>query len=323
MSDKQADRITLDCDFEGAASDDGDLHSTQGHSASPGASLAVLQVQPSRTVYFLDARGGIIGRDERADVRLSDVAVSRRHARIVYADGAYQLLDLDSRNGTFADDARVTGAARLPATCRLRFGPEAIVHFSVMDALDRSSLERLQQQLFDDPSTGTQGRLGLRARFHEEVSHSMRRGEEIGILLVGLDQAAQGDEPHDPRVIDAVATAVVAGMRDEGSVFRHEGDAFCVLTRGLDGTNLGRMAERIRGAVEQLEIAGGPSEGVTVSVGCASIVPARPSAEDTLVGGSGALDDLVQNALLSLARQALDQAREDGGNCIRGTLGAP
>ena len=194
--------------------------------------------------------------------------------------------------------------------------------------MDRSSLDRLRQQLFSDTPSGRGGLDGLRARFHQEVSHAMRRGEEIGILLVGLDLIEEAGDRPGPLVvgslIEAVAAAVDEGVRDEGSVFRYEGEEFCVLARGLAEPSLKVMAERIRSAVEQLEVStdqGGVR--VTISIGCASIVPARPSAEDTQVGGSGTLDDMVHNALLSLAGLALRRARDAGGNCIRGAFDTP
>jgi class 3 adenylate cyclase len=50
-------------------------------------------------------RGGVvIGRDfEQCQVVLSHATVSRRHARLVFADGMLQIEDLDSTNGTWVD----------------------------------------------------------------------------------------------------------------------------------------------------------------------------------------------------------------------------
>ncbi len=48
-----------------------------------------------------------LGRDESCTLALADVAVSRRHVRIVAQGGGWRLFDLESRNGTFVDGERV------------------------------------------------------------------------------------------------------------------------------------------------------------------------------------------------------------------------
>ena len=52
----------------------------------------------------------VIGRHSAADVRLPLPDVSRRHCRLVCADGAWQLIDLDSLNGVHVNGERVRQA---------------------------------------------------------------------------------------------------------------------------------------------------------------------------------------------------------------------
>lgn len=49
----------------------------------------------------------VIGRHRGCDVVLSDLSVSRRHARLVFRDGRWILQDLDSTNGTMVNGRRV------------------------------------------------------------------------------------------------------------------------------------------------------------------------------------------------------------------------
>jgi len=55
----------------------------------------------------------VIGRHPACEIRMSEETVSRRHARIVAADGGYVLEDLGSRNGTYVNGQRVTSPLRL------------------------------------------------------------------------------------------------------------------------------------------------------------------------------------------------------------------
>ena len=44
-----------------------------------------------------------IGRDKNSDIRFTDNVVSRQHAEVRFEDGAWQVIDLQSGNGTFVE----------------------------------------------------------------------------------------------------------------------------------------------------------------------------------------------------------------------------
>jgi len=68
----------------------------------------------------------ILGRDPASDVCVDVVGVSRRHAMITVAGEQATLTDLGSKNGTFADDARVTTPSALADDVEIRLGPVPI-----------------------------------------------------------------------------------------------------------------------------------------------------------------------------------------------------
>jgi len=51
-----------------------------------------------------------IGRNPDSDIRIDNLAVSDRHARIIARDGRYTIEDLESTNGTFVNEKRVATA---------------------------------------------------------------------------------------------------------------------------------------------------------------------------------------------------------------------
>ena len=53
----------------------------------------------------------VVGRGAEADVQLTDTGVSRRHAELRVADGAVEVHDLGSTNGTFVNGRRVQTAS--------------------------------------------------------------------------------------------------------------------------------------------------------------------------------------------------------------------
>lgn len=63
-----------------------------------------------------------LGREHEGDLVVLASSVSREHAELVYADNAWTVRDLGSRNGTFVDGVRTQGRVALPARARLTFG---------------------------------------------------------------------------------------------------------------------------------------------------------------------------------------------------------
>ncbi|MES1174102.1 MAG: sigma 54-interacting transcriptional regulator [Myxococcales bacterium] len=74
----------------------------------------------------------VIGREAGVDLQLEVPAVSRKHAEIGWANGAYHVRDLGSRNGVIVNGRRVQGAA-LDDCDELRIG-DAIFKFVERDA---------------------------------------------------------------------------------------------------------------------------------------------------------------------------------------------
>jgi transcriptional regulator with PAS, ATPase and Fis domain len=74
----------------------------------------------------------VIGREPGVDLELEVPAVSRKHAEIGWANGAYHVRDLGSRNGVIVNGRRVQGAA-LDDCDELRIG-DAIFKFVERDA---------------------------------------------------------------------------------------------------------------------------------------------------------------------------------------------
>ena len=69
---------------------------------------------PAQT-FEVARSGATIGRGSENTIRLEDLSVSRRHARIGYRQGAYWLSDLGSMGGTWVDGTKLNAARRVAA----------------------------------------------------------------------------------------------------------------------------------------------------------------------------------------------------------------
>jgi DNA-binding winged helix-turn-helix (wHTH) protein len=93
--------------------------------ARPPGRLVVLIVNGERIV--LETGENVVGRGRDANVVIDDHQVSRHHARIVLHADHVLIDDLQSKNGTFIEERRVTGPAELADGDRIRFGTLPVV----------------------------------------------------------------------------------------------------------------------------------------------------------------------------------------------------
>ena len=84
--------------------------------------MAVNPIDPVPGEYSLMKDELSLGRGEENDIVIPHPSVSRAHARLLRRNGVYELMDLNSTNGTFVDERKVSGSASLSNGSRVRFG---------------------------------------------------------------------------------------------------------------------------------------------------------------------------------------------------------
>jgi DNA-binding winged helix-turn-helix (wHTH) protein len=89
----------------------------------------------------------VVGRDRDLTVSLDSSSVSRRHCVIRVAGDAVTVEDLDSKNGTFVRDERITGLVPVASGDRIRVGTIVLTLLS-----DESTLTETQTTHEDDRS---------------------------------------------------------------------------------------------------------------------------------------------------------------------------
>jgi pSer/pThr/pTyr-binding forkhead associated (FHA) protein len=75
----------------------------------------VLTLGTPPVTFTVAKSSATLGRGQENTIRLDDLSVSRRHARIVYRQGGYWLSDLGSMGGTWVDGTRLNAPHRLAA----------------------------------------------------------------------------------------------------------------------------------------------------------------------------------------------------------------
>ena len=85
----------------------------------------------SREVPLIEGEN-VVGREQDAALWIDHASVSRRHARIVIADGKATLEDLESKNGTYLNGEGIRRPAPLSDGDEVRIGPETMVFRSML-----------------------------------------------------------------------------------------------------------------------------------------------------------------------------------------------
>jgi diguanylate cyclase (GGDEF)-like protein len=268
---------------------------------------------PSTGRVFTVAEGGeemIIGRGKEAQVRIDDAGASRAHARVLQAaDGSYVVEDLASTNGTFVDGVRVQRAT-LESGDRIHIGPNVVVSFAIVAAQAEHVAQQLYESSVRDPLTRAYNRRYLVERLASEFAYARRHKTHLALMVLDLDLFKRVNDTHGhlagDEVLRDVAALVQRLVRAEDVFARFGGEEFVLLVRGIEHGNVGRFAERVRTAVERLDILyQDVTLHVTISIGFASTSELEADHRDA-------------ESLLRLADERLYKAKTAGRNRVCG-----
>ncbi len=252
----------------------------------------------------------IIGRGKEAHVRVDDAGASRAHARIVLVeDESYVLEDLGSTNGTFVQGLKID-RVELRSGDRIHIGPNVTISFAILDSQAEVMTHQLYESAMRDTLTRAHNRRYLVERLASEFAYARRHKTPLALIIFDIDHFKRVNDSHGhlagDEVLREVAALVSRLIRAEDVFARYGGEEFVVLARGIEQDNAVRFAERIRGAVERLEI---PNEKtllkVTVSAGVSSVAEIAEGARNP-------------EALFRLADERLYAAKSAGRNRVSG-----
>jgi two-component system, cell cycle response regulator len=259
------------------------------------------------TMYRVPPGEAIIGRGQRAEVRLIDDGVSRAHARLrVDRDGDGDKLvleDLSSRNGTYLNGKRLERPQVLADGDKIQIGRTAVLRFCYHDSLDETFHEQMLQSALRDSSTKLFNKRYFLDRLDGELKFARRHTSALSVLMVDIDHFKQVNDRYGHVAGDAVlanvAAAIARSVRNEDVVARFGGEEIGIILRAIELDHAMLLAERLRRLIAGIATHPDrqPIIRVTVSIGCAGY-PAEPF--ETV------------NELLDAADQAMYRAKRAG-----------
>jgi diguanylate cyclase (GGDEF)-like protein len=176
----------------------------------------------------------------------------------------------------------------------------------------RAALDALREASFTDHLTGAGNRKLLFSEGLHLLDAARRAGQPVSLLMLDLDYFKRVNDTHGHAAGDAVLVGfseLLRGALRQSDLFvRYGGEEFVVLAPNAGSSSVRELAERIRKAVERLEVPVGEAVlRFTVSIGAASLEGPAKTGER----GSG---DADLEALLARADEALYVAKGSGRN---------
>jgi diguanylate cyclase (GGDEF)-like protein len=222
------------------------------------ALLTVISGPSAGRAFSVGDHETLLGRGKEAHVRLDDSGASRLHARIVAVEGGtYLLEDLESTNGTFVDGKKVDRVT-LNSGDRIQIGPNISVSFAILDSQAEMLTHQLYESAMRDPLTKAYNRRYFVERVASELAFAQRHSGRLALIMFDIDRFKQVNDKYGhlagDEVLREVSSLVARMIRAEDVFARFGGEEFVLLVRGIEHQNVGRFAERIRLAIEKLEI---------------------------------------------------------------------
>ncbi len=161
-----------------------------------------------------------------------------------------------------------------------------------------------------DPLMGIYNRRVLDRRLRDEVMRAKRHHLHLGLLMVDLDRFKLVNDTYGHHggdlVLQHVARLLMESLRQTDVVARYGGEEITILLPHTPPAETGDVAERLRRTIAETPVTitdhhGGKTElTVTVSIGCASLLPEHDTTE----------------SLLKRADHAMYQAKQQGRNKV-------
>ena len=228
-----------------------------------------------------------MGRHATNQLPIDDDSISRFHARFVCEDGKYFVEDLGSRNGSFLQGKRIT-RAEIKDDDWVQLGARVAFRFTLTDSRQEGLLRKLYESSTRDALTGAYNRRHFEDRLRAEIAFAVRHATDCALILLDLDHFKLVNDtyghPAGDEILRHLGGIATRALRTEDVFARFGGEEFAVILRGASTRGAGRLAERLREALNQQHaVYEGQEIAVTLSAGCAALSCCATPAPDEVI----------------------------------------
>jgi diguanylate cyclase (GGDEF)-like protein len=269
------------------------------------ACLIVLAGSAMGEMYKITRERTVIGRGQKAHVRMMDDGVSREHCEIVVKGEKAILRDLASTNGTFCRGNRVA-ELELADGDKILVGSGTVLKFTYHDNLDETFQRQMYESALRDDLTKAFNKKYFTDRVESEFAYAARQRLPLALVAFDLDHFKEINDtcghPAGDYILSEMANMVQSVVRVEDVFARVGGEEFSIICRGADLVQGQVIAERVRQIVVEHRFEfEGKKIPVSISAGVAALQDPR------IMDAPG---------LIAAADHALYEAKRTGRNRV-------
>jgi diguanylate cyclase (GGDEF)-like protein len=252
------------------------------------AYLVVLAGSSVGEMFKIEAEETIIGRGQKAQIRLLDDGISREHALLQQENDRVVLKDLGSTNGTYCNGLKVD-KKELADGDKILVGSTTILKFTYHDNLDEIFQKQMYESALRDGLTKAFNKKYFTDRLESEFTFAVRHAAPLTLVLFDIDHFKKVNDTHGhvagDFVLTEISTLLTGSLRAEDVFARYGGEEFAVICRGSELAQGQIVGERLRKAVEAHKfVYEGTHIPITISVGVAGLPDAEVKDAAELVG---------------------------------------
>lgn len=230
------------------------LSAAENEASQKPAALLVVGGELNGTLFDLVSEIVICGRSPKNNITLEFNGISREHFQLNSIQDGHQLVDLESRNGTFLNNKKVEEKIMLTKGDVIKVGAIALKYLPKGDP-ERLTYDKLNLEANTDRHTGCYNKTYFNNKLEMEVKKSKVTGSPLSLIIFDLDHFKKLNDNfgHDAGdfVLKHLAELIRKnGVREDDTFARYGGEEFVIL---LPKTNLKQsyeIAERLRKLVE-------------------------------------------------------------------------
>jgi two-component system, NtrC family, response regulator AtoC len=248
-------------------------HDERGGPFEPTAPQLLVILDESSFRRTLPWNGAVVvGRGAEADLVIDHASISRRHAKLLIAEGEVSITDLGSHNGTRVNGDRAEGTRILSSGDVIGVGEAELILRGAARPRAREVLDAAR----------------MRRRIQEEIEHASDRGRALSVLVLAFGEV-RGD-------LDALAETAAAAIQGSGIVGWGRTVELVILLPELTGQGAEDAGDEILDALAKV--------APKLRGGLASFPADGPDA-DTLLAGARAAVEIAGPGSVSPASEAV------------------
>ena len=269
------------------------------------ACLVVIYGMDLGKKFPLDRPSFVIGRSDKADIRVDQEAISRNHCKLINTGKAVILRDLNSTNGTFVND-RMVEEYTLHDGDFIKVG-RCIFKFITGDNIESAYHEEIYRLTTIDGLTQIFNKRYFLEALDREMGRAHRYHRDLSLIMFDIDHFKRINDTYGHLAGDyalkQLASVLKTRIRREDILARYGGEEFAIVLPEIDRYNAVQFGEKVRRIIEQTRfVFEGTEIPLTISVGVSSL---DPSIGDPHV-------------FIKTADEQLYRAKGAGRNCVMG-----